>query len=259
MVIDTEGLCQPSAPRSRSAKIVASIGPATWEPAILGKLVDAGIDVARFNFKHNSPVGGGAGIRLSACLASAPAAGGKRQATSLRVMCICCCCCAAAFMLAPAVVAAVEAAASMLLLDPCLQETNQRLLDMWRDVVADKARQNQVGRQGETGMHPRPSPCRNGPQQPADCMADASIVGWHLMCAPCMCGGLGCLLQAALGLEGLVAPESAMRGIMVSIRGHEIRSAMLEGGACAVQVGAPVLAAACCWLLVPLLQGSKSR
>ncbi|MEK7221723.1 MAG: pyruvate kinase, partial [Nitrospirota bacterium] len=38
----------------RRAKIVGTIGPASESPAILGKLIAAGLDVARLNFSHGS-------------------------------------------------------------------------------------------------------------------------------------------------------------------------------------------------------------
>jgi len=39
----------------RSTKIVATIGPASREPDVLGRMVEAGMDVARLNFAHGSP------------------------------------------------------------------------------------------------------------------------------------------------------------------------------------------------------------
>ena len=36
-------------------KLVATIGPATETEEIIGKLIDAGMNVARFNTKHSSP------------------------------------------------------------------------------------------------------------------------------------------------------------------------------------------------------------
>ena len=39
----------------RSTKIVATIGPASRDPEILRRMVDAGMDVARLNFAHGSP------------------------------------------------------------------------------------------------------------------------------------------------------------------------------------------------------------
>src|SRR5579863_1124606 len=39
---------------TRRTKIVATIGPASREPDVLRKLVEAGLDVARLNFSHGS-------------------------------------------------------------------------------------------------------------------------------------------------------------------------------------------------------------
>ncbi len=39
----------------RSTKIVATIGPASREPDVLGRMVEAGMDVARLNFAHGNP------------------------------------------------------------------------------------------------------------------------------------------------------------------------------------------------------------
>ena len=36
----------------RRTKIVATLGPATDDPVVLRKMIDAGLDVARFNFSH---------------------------------------------------------------------------------------------------------------------------------------------------------------------------------------------------------------
>src|ERR671923_1095795 len=38
----------------RSTKIVATLGPASSEPAVLERLVRAGIDVVRLNFSHGT-------------------------------------------------------------------------------------------------------------------------------------------------------------------------------------------------------------
>ena len=40
--------------RSRRAKIVATLGPASSTPEIFRQLVRAGLDVARLNFSHGS-------------------------------------------------------------------------------------------------------------------------------------------------------------------------------------------------------------
>ncbi|KAI8465728.1 MAG: pyruvate kinase [Monoraphidium minutum] len=110
--IGVETIVRPSPPHTRATKIVATIGPATRDAGAMGQLIDAGVNVARFNVKHNTA------------------------------------------------------------------EENLRLLGMWRQVVQEKARAR----------------------------------------------------REMLGLDTLVSDETAMRGTWISIRGHEIRSARLEGG-----------------------------
>ncbi|MGL4209569.1 MAG: pyruvate kinase, partial [Candidatus Adiutrix sp.] len=39
----------------RKTKIVGTIGPASQDPEILAKLIDAGLNVTRLNFSHGSP------------------------------------------------------------------------------------------------------------------------------------------------------------------------------------------------------------
>src|SRR3712207_6093421 len=39
----------------RSTKIVATIGPASQDPDVLARMMQAGMDVARLNFAHGSP------------------------------------------------------------------------------------------------------------------------------------------------------------------------------------------------------------
>jgi pyruvate kinase len=41
--------------RGRRTKIIATVGPASWEPAVLEQLVAAGADVFRLNFSHAGP------------------------------------------------------------------------------------------------------------------------------------------------------------------------------------------------------------
>src|SRR4051794_18284534 len=39
----------------RRTKIIATVGPASWDPATLEQLVEAGADVFRLNFSHAGP------------------------------------------------------------------------------------------------------------------------------------------------------------------------------------------------------------
>jgi pyruvate kinase len=45
----------PSSHVERRTKIIATVGPASWEPAVLEQLVEAGADVFRLNFSHAGP------------------------------------------------------------------------------------------------------------------------------------------------------------------------------------------------------------
>src|SRR2546423_8490904 len=51
--VRSPGRCIP--PPMRSTKIVATIGPASRDPEVLGRMVAAGMDVARLNFAHGDP------------------------------------------------------------------------------------------------------------------------------------------------------------------------------------------------------------
>ena len=61
----------------RRTKIVCTIGPATESPAMMGKLIEAGMDVARLNFAHGDYSGHAryiAGLRRAAAQAGKPLA-----------------------------------------------------------------------------------------------------------------------------------------------------------------------------------------
>ncbi|MCC7014766.1 MAG: pyruvate kinase [Planctomycetes bacterium] len=45
----------PATERRRSTKIVATLGPASSDPAVLERMIRAGVDVVRMNFSHGSP------------------------------------------------------------------------------------------------------------------------------------------------------------------------------------------------------------
>ncbi|WP_229723412.1 pyruvate kinase, partial [Deinococcus aerolatus] len=39
----------------RATKIVATVGPASRSPEVLGRMMDAGLNVVRMNFSHGDP------------------------------------------------------------------------------------------------------------------------------------------------------------------------------------------------------------
>src|SRR5215210_6674955 len=61
----------------RSTKIVATIGPASRDPEVLRRMVEAGMDVARLNFAHGSPDQHAEAVEL---IRSAAAAAGREVA-----------------------------------------------------------------------------------------------------------------------------------------------------------------------------------
>jgi pyruvate kinase len=60
----TELLRKDEAPERRRAKIICTLGPATDAPHVLADLLDAGMDVARLNFSHGTPVEHARRLRL---------------------------------------------------------------------------------------------------------------------------------------------------------------------------------------------------
>ena len=67
--IDLDMIKEKSNVMNRRTKIICTIGPACWEVPQLETLIDAGMDVARFNFSHGDHKGHGATLERvrSAC------------------------------------------------------------------------------------------------------------------------------------------------------------------------------------------------
>jgi pyruvate kinase len=50
-------MCLQEVGMARKTKIVCTLGPSCWSEAGLGALMDAGMNVARFNFSHGDHAG----------------------------------------------------------------------------------------------------------------------------------------------------------------------------------------------------------
>lgn len=57
--ITLEAIQRPTSTANRRTKIVATMGPASWSEDGLSTLLDAGLNVARFNFSHGDHAGHG--------------------------------------------------------------------------------------------------------------------------------------------------------------------------------------------------------
>jgi hypothetical protein len=47
------GLIDKQLSTMRKTKIICTIGPSSWDEDMMGKLLDAGLDIARFTFPYN--------------------------------------------------------------------------------------------------------------------------------------------------------------------------------------------------------------
>lgn len=55
--IDLDMIKRPTDVQNRRSKIICTLGPACWEVSQLETLIDAGMNVARFNFSHGDHEG----------------------------------------------------------------------------------------------------------------------------------------------------------------------------------------------------------
>lgn len=59
-IITLEMIESPTKTTNRRTKIIGTMGPASWSKEGLSRLIDAGLNVARFNFSHGDHAGHGA-------------------------------------------------------------------------------------------------------------------------------------------------------------------------------------------------------
>jgi pyruvate kinase len=57
--ITLDTICRPTDVGNRRTKIICTLGPACWSETNLATLMDAGMNVARFNFSHGDHKGHG--------------------------------------------------------------------------------------------------------------------------------------------------------------------------------------------------------
>jgi pyruvate kinase len=70
---------------ARKTKIVCTLGPSCWSEAGLAALMDAGMNVARFNFSHGDHAGHGEVLTRLRKVGRSGGGGGDRESTACRM------------------------------------------------------------------------------------------------------------------------------------------------------------------------------